>query len=39
MKKILGTLLALCLILGMVAIPAMAEDATLTLAMIGDGQQ
>ena len=39
MKKFLGSLLALVLILGMIAVPAMAEDVTLTLAMIGDGQQ
>ena len=39
MRKFLGTLLALCLILGMVAVPALAEGTTLTLALIGDGQQ
>jgi ABC-type glycerol-3-phosphate transport system substrate-binding protein len=39
MKKFLGILLALTLLLGVTALPAAAEGTTLTLAMIGDGQQ
>ena len=39
MKRFLGTLLAVMLVFGLFSVPAMAEDTTLTLAMIGDGQQ
>jgi multiple sugar transport system substrate-binding protein len=39
MKRFLGILLALSLILGMSIMPASAEDITLTMALIGDGQQ
>lgn len=40
MKRILATLVTLVLVLGMIGMPATAESGlTLTLALIGDGQQ